>query len=337
MGHPHDSLFFAAFGRPEDAAGLLRAALPREAAEAVDWTTLERAADTLKEVGKNAAHADLLFTARFGCAPGTVYFLLEHKSYVDPAVTLQCLRYVVRIQARHRREHPQDPDLPTVLPVVIHHGPRRWNAPVRLADMTRLPPGFREGLDEQLLAFGVLVDDLGIRTDAEIALRAANDRAHLGLRALRDVRVTADVPALFRSVRDFLHRLAATVDGAEFISAFFLYVTQVLDLPGEELRAIIRTELRPPQESHMASTYDQIFGSGVSAGISQGVVRGQIESVLITLRARFGEIPARVERVVGATPPARLADLVARAAVVDRPEDLLTDEGENDPRQKQEP
>lgn len=326
MGHPHDSLFFAAFGRPEDAARLLRVVLPGRAAEAVDWATLERAADTLKEVGKNAAQADLLFMARFDQAPGTVYFLLEHKSYVDPAVTLQCLRYVVRIQARHRREHPEDPDLPTVLPVVIHHGPRRWNAPIRLADMTRLPPGFREAFDEQLLTFGVLVDDLGIRTDAEIALRAANDRAHLGLRALRDVRVTADVPALFRGVRDILHRLAATVDGAEFISAFFLYVTQVLDLPGDELRAIIRTELRPPQESHMASTYDQIFGSGIA--------QGRIESVLITLRARFGEIPAGVEQAVGATPPARLADLVARAAVVDRPEDLLTDKGENDPRQK---
>lgn len=329
MGHPHDSLFFAAFGRPEDAGRLLRVVLPGRAAEAVDWATLERAADTLKEVGKNAAQADLLFMARFDQAPGTVYFLLEHKSYVDPAVTLQCLRYVVRIQARHRREHPQDPDLPTVLPVVIHHGPRRWNAPIRLADMTRLPQGFREAFDEQLLTFGVLVDDLGIRTDAEIALRAANDRAHLGLRALRDVRVTADVPALFRGVREILHRLAATVDGAEFISAFFLYVTQVLDLPGDELRAIIRTELRPPQESHMASTYDQIFGSGIA--------QGRIESVLITLRARFGEIPAGVEQAVGATPPARLADLVARAAVVDRPEDLLTDKGESDPRQKQEP
>lgn len=79
----------------------------------------------------------------------------------------------------------------------------------------------------------------------------------------------------------------------------------------------------------MASTYDQIFGSGV--------VQGRIGSVLITLRARLGEIPARVEQAVGATPPARLADLVARAAVVDRPEDLLTVAGETNLRRKQEP
>ena len=330
MPQPHDSLFFAAFGSPEDAEGLLRALLPQEATAAIDWSSLQRATDAFKEVGKTAAHVDLLFCARFRDEPGTIYFLLEHKSYDDPGAVLQCLRYAVRIQARHRREHPEDPLLPVVLPGLIHHGPRHWNAPLKLATLTGGPQGFHDALGEHLLSFSVLLEDLTGRSDRELAALASTDRALLGLHALRDVRNTADVPDLFRGLRDLLHRLAETSSGAEFLSSFFLYVTQVLDLPGDELRAIIHTELRPSQEDQMASTYDQIFGSGVakgiSQGISQGIAQGRIESILVTLRARFGDVPAPIERAVESASPDRLVELVARAAIVERIEELLLED-----------
>ena len=60
MTRPHDKLFREVFSCPEHAADLLRAALPAELAQAIDWQTLARVQGSFVGAEMREHHADLL-------------------------------------------------------------------------------------------------------------------------------------------------------------------------------------------------------------------------------------------------------------------------------------
>jgi hypothetical protein len=76
---PHDALFKLAFGQPRHAEGMLRAMLPAEVAERLDFTTLELVPGSFRDVDLHEVEADLLFRiASVGDEEVFIYALLEH-------------------------------------------------------------------------------------------------------------------------------------------------------------------------------------------------------------------------------------------------------------------
>ncbi|MBF0526820.1 MAG: Rpn family recombination-promoting nuclease/putative transposase [Deltaproteobacteria bacterium] len=55
-----------------------------------------------------------------------VCFLLEHKSYPDRLAPVQLLRYMAQIWSYILNQRPAVKYLPVVIPLVIYHGPSRW-------------------------------------------------------------------------------------------------------------------------------------------------------------------------------------------------------------------
>ena len=315
--HPHDALFRGVFGDPQLAAELLRATLPAGIADPVDWRSLRSIEGSLVDDALVTQDADLLFAAETTGETVLFYVLLEHKAEEDPFTAFQLLRYIVRIQERFRHEHPDEQGLPTVLPLVIHHGRRPWRGATELAALFRtahLPPAF---LARQV-ALGFQVFDLA-RDDIDLHSLGLNVRVLLPLLHMQWLRRVADSIALLLSWHSLYRTLLAAPRGPDIARRLVSYVAAVSDRRPSELRDTFR-RIHPVMEKHYMSTADQILRQGVAQGVEQGMQRGvrqgmlqgTAQTVLRLLEHRFGPLDAAtVARVRGATIE-ELDDITAR-------------------------
>src|SRR5439155_5131971 len=130
---PHDALFKFVFGEGdlEPCRELLARALPAAISSAIDWSTLARADEDLRDPDLSERETDLLLTATMADQQVYLYVLADHKSWDDPETLLQLFGYMARIWRRHRSRHGKRSKLPFILPFVPHHGIARWASPRR--------------------------------------------------------------------------------------------------------------------------------------------------------------------------------------------------------------
>ncbi len=71
-----------------------------------------------------------------------IYVLFEHKSYPEPLIAFQLLRYLVRIWERDLRQ-PGLVQLTPISPLVVYHGRAAWAVSIAylaLSSSPRRPP-----------------------------------------------------------------------------------------------------------------------------------------------------------------------------------------------------
>ncbi|MGV2335655.1 MAG UNVERIFIED_CONTAM: Rpn family recombination-promoting nuclease/putative transposase [Planctomycetaceae bacterium] len=130
--NPHDHFARRTFDVVDHTRALLRTQLPPELLAKLRLDTLQHTRETFLSSGENEKRIDLLYSANF--VDGTevlIYFLLEHKSYVDRRIALQLLEYVLKIHDWRRRNNQP---LCVVIPIVIYHGDKPWDEPTSLRD-----------------------------------------------------------------------------------------------------------------------------------------------------------------------------------------------------------
>ncbi|MBF0510007.1 MAG: Rpn family recombination-promoting nuclease/putative transposase [Deltaproteobacteria bacterium] len=109
--------------------------LPDQVLHLLDLNTLEMVKDSF--VDKQQAHfADLIYRVQTTSPkPAYVCLLLEHKSYTDPQVPVQLLRYMAQIWNQLLDQKPVPKPLPVVIPLVIYHGASNWAGPYTLSSL----------------------------------------------------------------------------------------------------------------------------------------------------------------------------------------------------------
>lgn len=76
---------------------------------------------------------------------GDIYFLFEHKKGPEKLARLQILNYMVQKWFKHIREDMYEGYLPIIIPIVVHHGRRKWRHSLEFADLFHVPSeGFRQ-------------------------------------------------------------------------------------------------------------------------------------------------------------------------------------------------
>ena len=140
-------------------------------------------------------HSDLLFSARMGEAQVYLYLLLEHQSTVDTRMAYRMLRYIVRIIDRYLDNHPKSPSLPAVLPVVLYHGDKAWDAAREVRDLFDFPQGMMEN---HLPKLEFILDDLSVVSDEVLASRSLDVFVSLTLRGLSTMRASAEPLMVFK-------------------------------------------------------------------------------------------------------------------------------------------
>lgn len=302
---PHDALFKAAFQSARHVEALLRAVLPRELRDLVDWTSLDRDTETFVEASLHKRIGDLVFVARLlGAATGIhVLFPLEHQSTGARRFPLRGLRYAVGALERHDRDHPTSP-LPLPVLVLVSNAPRRWSAERTLRDS--LDPRLQV-LPELAPHLTTVLVDLPALDDDALEAMALPPFPTLALWALRDGRDKARVLRGFERWAPLLRALARS-PGAEIpmaqLFSYFLAVAQ--EMTFEDVRGMFE-RVRIVEETVMTAA-EELMNRG-----SARLLRKQ-------LVLKFAEIPSHLEAKLAAASAdelERYAERVLAATSID--------------------
>ena len=289
MSGPHDLFARFTFGHPERAVAELRAVLPPEVVAQVDWTQVQREPSSVVDPELRERQSDFLFSARLhGGAPVLLYFLLEHQSSVDPWMALRRLRYVLRQLEHWRREHPESPVLPVVIPVVMYHGAEGgWTAPRQVEELFHLPNEALEYWRALVPRFGYLLDDLTAQREEALRARPGPPLARLALLLLRSGR-SRKLAVLLEGWKPLLAEVMASPEGQEQLRAVVHYLLKVAV---KEVRAPLRQVLNSlakeqRAEELMTTIAEAYIEEGRELGLAEGQARGRAEGVLRILAAR---------------------------------------------------
>jgi predicted transposase YdaD len=306
----HDRFFKRTFGSPEHAAGEIRAMLPTDLVDEIVLEELALVPGSFVDDELAERHADLLFRTRFRSGEEAyVYVLLEHQSEPDPLMPWRVLVYFVRIWQKLLRDAPETKRLPPIIPLVVHHGEQGWTAPVRFHDLV-------DGLDAHAFLrafipdFTLLIDDLVVRTDAELRARPLAPVARVTLWALRDARRGEALASHAAAWGKELSALASASQAGDFL-AFASYIVLVAGRATfEEIRAVLLEEA-PNVETTMITAAESFR----QEGLEKGKIEGKREAVAQAIDAKFGVSSAQAAARIAAATEEELGRLLKRVIV----------------------
>jgi hypothetical protein len=276
---PHDKVFRRVLGEPAHAASQLRAILPPALLTHLDLDELTLVSGTFVGADLSLRYADLLFTAPLAGRDAYIHLHVEHQSTPDPWMALRMIEYMVSIWQRHRRAHPKDKRLPAVIPVVVYHGRRPWNAATDVAGLLDLPDDAARAAWDYVPHVRFLLDDLTRVDDQALRARPVTAPTRTLLWALRTV---PDNPRLLDDLRAWDDQLRAVLEspsgGREMFVAIMSYIQAVGDAPADELRDLIVT-LGPEAEEAYMTTADMLRAEGRVEGRVEGRAEGRAETV----------------------------------------------------------
>ncbi len=298
MPTPFDDLFHFVFQHRLHAAALLRALLPQVLVAAIDWTTLRAANEKVHDGTLRQRITDVLFTVDL-LRGGTIWLLLEHKSFSIRELLRQLFRYVALLL-----DLPPGPGraLPiAVIPVVVYHGPARRQA------MAKPPDPVDAALAALQPTVPFVLDDLSLASEEQLRSRQLTPLGTLALLCLSTLRDLDPVKVLECMDRwaDLLR--AADQDphppgGANAVRAIYWYALRVTEVDARELQTTFERILQRPEDQ--MGTLDRLLREGHERGLAEGKAKGWAEGKLegtvdgVTrtltrlLRRRFGELSA---------------------------------------------
>ena len=122
--NPHDRFFRQSFSRPQIIEQFIVEYLPPAIVSRLRLDTLTLESDSFVDEEFQEHQADMLYSVLTTMGDKIyLYLLLEHKSYRDPMIAWQLLRYIVQIWEQDSKEKRP---LRLVLPIVIYHGEDKW-------------------------------------------------------------------------------------------------------------------------------------------------------------------------------------------------------------------
>jgi predicted transposase/invertase (TIGR01784 family) len=308
--NPHDAIFKAVLGKPEHAQGVLRAVVPAELADALDWPTLTPRPGSFVDLALKEQHTDLLYSAAWRDGGEVlVYFLFEHQSAPPKGglMAYRLLRYQVRIWEQWHAEHPDAKTLPMIIPIVMYHGVTPWSEPRLFGALLDVPASVRPAVAPYLVQFAYLLDDLSEISDDELRDGAMMTAlAKLVAMCFKHARTRTDFMQILARWMDVVREVASAPNGLKALAQVLCYILEVSEHVEEEaLKALLVREIGPEAKDAIVTVGQQIrqearqegIEQGRQQGLEQGIRKGECTVLLRLLRQRFGnEVDTDLER-----------------------------------------
>ncbi len=290
LTNPHDRFFRHFLGHPQRARAFIRTYLPPDLVAHLELDTLQVEQTSFVDPDLRSHQGDLLFRVALKTGGDAyLYFLFEHKSYPDPYVVWQMLRYMVRIWERVWRKEKR---LVPVVPSVVYHGDRPWTEPKALVELVNAPEAVRAYVPD----FQYLFYDL---TAIEDDTLRANVMLAAGLLLMKYIRQPALRERLGEIVT-LIGEMVAAGSGVEAAVALLRYVAEAgRYVTEDELREAVNAL---PKGGEVMATIaqrwlEQGLQQGLQQGIQQGMRDGMVKALLALLRVRFGPEEAQLEDI----------------------------------------
>lgn len=154
VSRPDDALFLRNFAHKEFLCEILDYVLPPELSEILDKDSLVIENTSFVDKDQHDSFSDLSASITL-CDNNThVYLLMEHKSFNDPMVMLQILRYMkVKWTQEVELSKGKKLNLTPIIPILFHHGSNK-NPPTRFSELfdQNLPDSLKTHQPEFLAA-----------------------------------------------------------------------------------------------------------------------------------------------------------------------------------------
>ena len=327
----HDALFKSTFSDPRHAEGALRAALPPAFAARCDWSTLARVPGSFVDAELKDRHADLLFRVSASGREALVYLLYEHQSAPHPRMPFRLVAYCVRIWEEWLKQHAPSGyarTLPTIVPVVLHHGAGGWAAARSLEELYDLDAETLASLGEHVLRQRFVLDDLSGETDAALRARAMTALGRLVLTCLRHARDPEELVAQLGDWADVMREVISAPNGAAALGTVLRYVLMVHPAEPELVLKQLGSAIQDDTLKETLMTAGEVLMQrGKVLGEAQGEARGELQGrrgmlrKLLTLR--FGPLPTEATARLDAADVAALDTWAERVLTAATLEDVL--------------
>ncbi len=271
----HDRFFRESFSRPEIVRSYLEEYLPAELNGLLNLDELILQDSSFIDETMQKHQTDLLYAVRLTTGEKAfVYFLFEHKSYPDPLVGLQLLRYMVRFWERQIKEGTA---LSPIIPLVIYHGEKAWRTPTEFLDLLDAPEALRPFLPDfryHLTDFSWLSDET-IRGTVWLRVTTAV------LRAVRNPHLGDELEDLIA----LMFELDQQQTGLEYIRTILYYLSKATDrVDREDLKKALLSQgeqgenvMATIAQEYIQEGYEKGMERGMERGVERGVERGMLE------------------------------------------------------------
>ena len=226
---------------------------------------------------------DLVYSARAGRRRVLIYMLAEHQSKVDPWMAFHLLCYLVAIWKGHRGQHPRAKKLPAILPIVVHHSPAGWTAPVTFEEVLDADAELLAALGPYVPRFRFLLDELSLQTDAD--LRTRTQMTAGGRVAILSLKHGRDHVAVRIRVLSPDGRAPAARD---VLASVLRCILETSRAEPATLRELLSRQVGREAAEEIMTTAERLRREGMR----EGEARGKRAVLLLRLRERFGRLPA---------------------------------------------
>jgi predicted transposase YdaD len=304
VANPHDAFFKHYLSQPAVAVDFLRQHLPVEVAALRDLTQLRLEKDSFVDEHLRGAFSDLIYsTVTEEQTPVRIALLCEHKSYPDPWVTFQVLRYQVgywvrefdRVQAASPAEEPRRTGRPTLTPLLVllvYHGRAEWKVPLRFAQqlsgmadpttplaqvLARYVPDFEphfinvSTLDDNAIQ-GEVVTRLFVLVLKHIFDHSLGGRLDEILRLASEVIRQPSGMEMVMTLLRYIGRSAVKLDKAEMAQKLLAYLPK-------EGGALMETMAQEWIDEGFAKGIEQGLAKGKQEGLALGKQEGKQEGI----------------------------------------------------------
>lgn len=320
---PHDALVKATLAPVEHARGFFEAVLPKPLIERLDMSTLCLVPTNYVSRKLGQLYTDLFYSVKLRDGGEQILHLaFEHENGIKKLIPVRFERARCYFLEQWLRDHPKAERVPAIFPVLLHHGKKRWDAPLE----------YREVLDPAVKAdgptapyvgnFRVLLVDLAHYFDDWDLWKAAfghvaSALCQLVLILLQHAPRNPDlIDFMRRHTMQLMRDVLAAPNGVDAFTHCFRYIEAVNDyLDADDMRGIVIDVAGPgAEELVVGKTIGELKReawndgwakgevNGEARGEAKGRAAGKAEVLLKLMQLRYGSPDeATTARIHGAT------------------------------------
>jgi predicted transposase/invertase (TIGR01784 family) len=156
----HDKFFKDSFSRLEVAQSFIEELFPQELKEKLNLKDLKRISESFIDDELEEYFSDIIYQTHLSEQETLVTLLFEHKSYTVPFPHIQLLQYILNIWKQEIKDGKNV--LSLVIPIVIHHGDKKWeykSMKSYFVDLPQVLHKFLPDFDYLLFSLSDIADD----------------------------------------------------------------------------------------------------------------------------------------------------------------------------------
>ena len=270
----HDQLFKQTLSIRSEAKALVQLFLPKWLTENLDFRSFKLSPNSFISEVLSEYFTDMVYQVQWKekKEPLFVSFLMEHKSYPDPKIANQLLRYLAEAYEQQFKNDNKQKHLSIVIPVVIYHGDKGWKKRT-FSDFFHLPDErlkqYLPRFDYELIDLTAISDEYLMNVGIGYFLRSTflvfkhkNDKAF----------IEQNTEEIFIFVEQQLDSAIKTA----FTKAMLLYIFKAFNFGKQEFQSFAK-KLPKMTGIVSGSLYEQLIQEGMEKGIEKGVEQGKKE------------------------------------------------------------